>query len=67
MFVSRLDIQVRMYCEANYYGSSCSTYCLAQDSSRGHYVCDDKTGDKICHKGQTIIGYLPCWLEAFYV
>ena len=49
---SSTRIILRVYCNANYYGADCDTYCVAQDNSRnGHYTCDDSTGNKICRKG----------------
>ena len=39
-------------CSPNYYGPSCTSFCVpANDSTRGYYNCDASTGDKICHEG----------------
>ena len=36
----------------NYYGASCTEYCVPQDSnSAGHYTCDQNTGRKVCMAG----------------
>ena len=48
---SSTRILVRVYCDANYYGADCNTYCVGRDDSRGHYRCDDNTGNKICLTG----------------
>lgn len=48
---SSTRILVRVYCDANYYGADCNTYCVGRDDSRGHYRCDDNTGNKICLAG----------------
>lgn len=50
---SNTRIQVRVYCDANYYGADCNTYCVARDDSGGRYRCDDTTGNKICLAGWT--------------
>ena len=42
---------VRVYCDANYYGTDCNTYCVARDDAGGHYRCDKDTGNKICLDG----------------
>lgn len=47
-----LSVSYTLYCDENYYGSSCSVYCVPQDStSTGHYTCDADTGEKICRAG----------------
>ena len=38
-------------CEDNWYGSSCSTECVARDDQDGHYTCDKDNGAKICKRG----------------
>ena len=48
---STTRILVRVYCDANYYGTDCNTYCVARDDSGGHYTCDKDTGTKICRTG----------------
>ncbi|CAH1782993.1 unnamed protein product [Owenia fusiformis] len=47
----KLDIEVSVYCDYNYYGSDCSVYCQAQDDYYGHYTCDPDSGSKICNSG----------------
>lgn len=38
-------------CPRNYYGNQCKIYCKPQDNCFGHFVCDERTGDKICLSG----------------
>ncbi|CAH1777237.1 unnamed protein product [Owenia fusiformis] len=47
---TELTVQFKVYCDSNYYGSSCSIYCSEHDDSRGHYTCD-QNGNKICMAG----------------
>ncbi|KAK3743376.1 hypothetical protein RRG08_061312 [Elysia crispata] len=46
-----LSFKIRLYCDPDFYSSSCAVYCRAQDSSSGHYTCDKATGQKICKQG----------------
>ncbi|PIK43092.1 putative fibropellin-1-like [Apostichopus japonicus] len=49
---SETNIQLKAYCQSNYYGSNCNTYCVPRDSdSSGHYTCNSRTGAKICRPG----------------
>ncbi|KAJ7351720.1 hypothetical protein OS493_035784 [Desmophyllum pertusum] len=49
---SSTRILVRVYCDADYYGTDCYTYCIGRDDSTyGHYKCDDATGNKVCLTG----------------
>ena len=48
---SSTRILVRVYCDTDYYGADCNTYCVGRDDSGGHYSCDDNTGNKICLAG----------------
>jgi len=42
----------KLYCDANYYSSDCSVYCVAKDTdAEGHYTCDPATGRIICRSG----------------
>jgi hypothetical protein len=45
--------QIRIYCEAGYFGPSCINHCTPSDNPSGHYTCDPSTGAKICMKGWT--------------
>ena len=50
-----LTLRYKLYCEANYYSSDCSVYCVARDSdTHGHYTCDPATGSIICRRGMLI-------------
>lgn len=44
-----LQLEVLLVCQANYWGSSCSTFCNPGASDR--YSCDLATGAKICAAG----------------
>ncbi|XP_033106114.1 delta-like protein D [Anneissia japonica] len=49
---SRIQYKYRVRCQNDYYGTSCSKYCVdTDDSEDGHYTCDPGTGDKICNPG----------------
>ena len=45
-----LTARFKVNCNANYYGSDCTTYCVATDNSNGHYTCD-ANGGKQCKAG----------------
>ena len=47
---SRIELNFRVQCTSNYYGSNCATYCLRRDDSGGHYTCGSN-GEKICLSG----------------
>jgi len=50
-----LTIKYKLYCDANYYSSDCSVYCVANDTDAGgHYTCDPITGNIICRQGTLI-------------
>ncbi|CAI9731589.1 mucin-5AC-like [Octopus vulgaris] len=51
--VSSMFLQLKMYCNQNYYGSTCKTYCIPTNSEKGHYKCDKNTGRKKCYTGWT--------------
>ncbi|CAG5126508.1 unnamed protein product [Candidula unifasciata] len=46
-----MRFRVRMYCDANYYTTSCNVMCVADNSSTGHYLCEPGTGRKLCLPG----------------
>lgn len=46
-----LVLNVRVYCEVNYYTIRCDKYCKATDGPRQHYTCDPDHGDKVCRAG----------------
>jgi len=55
-------MRYKLYCDANYYSSACSVYCVAQDSdTRGHYTCDPVTGSRICRPGMLFTARCRCW------
>ena len=47
---SRIELNFRVRCASNYYGSNCATYCLRRDDSGGHYACGSN-GERICLSG----------------
>ena len=50
---TELTVQVRVFCQPNYYSSNCTVYCAPQnDSTNGFYVCDTN-GNKVCRTGYT--------------
>ena len=40
----------RVFCNTNFFGASCTTFCQATDSSSGHYTCD-ANGQFVCNSG----------------
>ena len=48
----RLAIQVKVSCDADYYGANCDVYCKAGAVCWGHYTCDS-LGQKVCKAGWT--------------
>ncbi|KAL3851647.1 hypothetical protein ACJMK2_015378 [Sinanodonta woodiana] len=46
----RLDVDVSVYCDPDFYGSMCDIYCKSSDNSLGHYTCSID-GAKLCMKG----------------
>ena len=49
---AQIDARFRVYCNTNYYGSNCATYCAPTDNSQGHYTCASN-GNKVCNSGWT--------------
>lgn len=47
---SRLELQYRVVCAANYYGQQCMQYCRPKDDEYGHYICTAQ-GVKQCKQG----------------
>lgn len=45
-----LKLRFEVDCNPNYYGSSCTTHCVAQDNNGGHFTCGSN-GQKICIEG----------------
>ena len=43
---------MKVYCNTNYYGSDCATFCGSRDDALGHYTCNPSTGSKICLHGK---------------
>jgi len=47
-----LSFKYKLYCDADYYSSDCSVYCVANDTDvGGHYTCDPITGNITCRPG----------------
>ena len=47
---SKIELSYRLQCGSNFYGNSCTTFCMARDDSEGHYSCGPD-GEKICLSG----------------
>ncbi|XP_071081718.1 uncharacterized protein [Haliotis cracherodii] len=47
---TKLQIQVRAYCDPDWYGTVCETYCKAPPD-QSHYTCHAHTGAKVCFEG----------------
>ena len=47
----RVNAEIRVFCEPNFYGTDCGVACIHGDTDdRGHYECHPDTGAKICHE-----------------
>ena len=46
-----MSVEVASVCDSDWYGKTCNVYCVDQDTCEGHYICDKKTGAKICLNG----------------
>ncbi|KAJ7337254.1 hypothetical protein OS493_010111 [Desmophyllum pertusum] len=45
-------VKYSVKCNQDYYGPSCTKYCVSRDDdTAGHYTCDKATGHKICRAG----------------
>lgn len=42
--------RVRVQCAANYYNTTCTTFCRPRNDQFGHYTCGDR-GTKVCISG----------------
>ena len=40
-----------LQCQTYYYGDECSVFCIPSVDCKGHYSCDERTGDKVCDQG----------------
>ena len=52
LYGSRITVglELKIYCDNNYYGDSCTVQCIPQDDWSGHYTCDSQ-GRKVCRRG----------------
>ncbi|KAI0241422.1 hypothetical protein LSAT2_027674 [Lamellibrachia satsuma] len=46
-----LTLNLRLYCNQNYYNQRCDQFCKASSGPKQHYTCDPDTGDKMCRPG----------------
>ncbi|KAI0242124.1 hypothetical protein LSAT2_014841 [Lamellibrachia satsuma] len=46
-----LALNLRLYCNQNYYSQRCDQFCKASNGPKQYYTCDPDTGDKICRPG----------------
>ena len=49
--LATLSLSHSLVCSQNYYGDNCSTYCIPQNDTDGHYDCNELTGEKVCLSG----------------
>ena len=42
--------KLRVVCDENYYGKSCTKFCHPRNDMFGHYTCDEN-GNKVCMAG----------------
>nr|KAG5689564.1 hypothetical protein BaRGS_022067 [Batillaria attramentaria] len=48
---SRVNVELKVFCDVNYYGSDCTIYCEPSDDDTGHNTCDPLTGQRVCRFG----------------
>lgn len=48
---ARMAYRVRVRCDRNYYGQTCTKLCKPRDDRFGHYTCGDTDGRKECIPG----------------
>ncbi|XP_048577079.1 uncharacterized protein LOC116601640 [Nematostella vectensis] len=48
---SHLNIEAKLYCDANYLVPDCSEHCVSRDDDQGHYICDYVNGRRLCREG----------------
>ena len=48
----QMDMSYRVLCNANYYGPTCTMYCVGRDDDYGHYECNSD-GERTCRSGWT--------------
>ncbi|PVD33964.1 hypothetical protein C0Q70_05226 [Pomacea canaliculata] len=48
---TKLNLEMKVFCDVNYYGPQCAVHCVAADDDSGHYTCDPITGQRICRFG----------------
>ena len=47
-----VHLRYQIYCQPNYYGTNCATFCVAQnDNMNGHYTCNNADGSIQCRDG----------------
>ena len=49
-----MEIEFKVTCSSDYYGSDCNTYCVSgNDSTMGYYTCGSN-GERVCRQGWSI-------------
>ncbi|XP_041365653.1 mucin-17-like [Gigantopelta aegis] len=49
---TRFNLKLKVFCDKNFYGEECLTFCKRTDDNTGHYTCDPQNGEKICIPGE---------------
>ena len=49
---AEIHYKIRVICDKDFYGDTCTQHCVARDDIHGHYKCNHN-GDKICKAGWT--------------
>lgn len=47
---SSIQYDIRVTCDAHYYGKGCANLCRPRDDQFGHYTCSE-SGDIVCVSG----------------
>ena len=53
-----MKIGIKVWCEKNWFGQQCTTFCSTPPASSLNYRCDPRTGKKICTNGQSCTGFI---------
>lgn len=46
---AKINLELRVTCDENYYGNQCSNYCRARDDDHGHFTCSDSGQIRCLH------------------
>ena len=60
MFLTHsFSMKLKVFCDFNYYGPGCNTYCVSRNDGLGHFTCNALTGERDCIYGRLNIALYP--------